>query len=146
MAGSIAAKAWSVLRNKWYGLQLDGADNLLVASPVKGAPATVFTLSNPGNATSEVIDARGAIGVIVDAAGLVWTAGSLTLAVQGSVDDTAYAAAYGSSGAGTGASSFTVVSNSTQKTVSFYGIPDYIKIVATGGANISGPVKYQLIY
>lgn len=28
MAGSMAAKAWSVLRNKWYGLQLDDADNL----------------------------------------------------------------------------------------------------------------------
>ncbi len=31
MAGSVAAKAWSVIRDKWYGLQLDDDDNLKVA-------------------------------------------------------------------------------------------------------------------
>ncbi|MDG7041786.1 MAG: hypothetical protein JRN22_01900 [Nitrososphaerota archaeon] len=139
-------KAWSVLRNSWYGLQLDNNDNLKVASPVKGAPATAFTLGNPATAQSGVIDARGAIGIIIDASGLTWTAGTEYIKVIGSVDNSVFGDSWGWNGSSVGQHTWNVVSQLTCRVQTFFPIADYIKIDASGGANVIGPLKYQLIY
>lgn len=139
-------KAWSALRNIWYGVQLDNNDNLKVASPVKGAPATAFTLSNPAGATSGVIDARGAIGIIIDASGLTWTAGTEYIKIIASVDNSVFADSWGWNGSSTGQHTWNIVSQLTCRVHVFFPVADYIKIDASGGANVIGPLKYQLVY
>ena len=139
-------KAWSSLRNIWYGLQLDNNDRLKVASPVKGAPATAFALNNAQTA-SGVIDATGAIGIIIDTAGVTWSSGTCIISLLGSVDNTTFKAVFTTNGSSVAQLIVSITSAVAGAQVTdIIGIPDYIQLIATGTFGCIGPVKYQLIY
>lgn len=156
MAGSVAAKAWSVLRNKWYGLQLDDADNLKTNPGASDASLDTIDVSRmskgdvvtthsglTGASLSNALDCIGRNAILVDVNVSAFTSGTVTLTVMGAVDSSGtYGTCWESSGGAKQAMSFNITA-ATRIVQVFRGVPDSVKINITGTFVATYTVKAQ---